>query len=225
MDGKYNIVTDVHVTPGNVHDSIPYTERLERQMTCFGFQVQAVALDSGYLTAWICEWLTAQQIFGVIAHRRFQPVKGMLPKSKFEYDAEADVYRCPGGQELQYRTTNREGYREYKSNPAVCAQCLLLPDCTRFKAKQKMITRHVWEDSRDQVRANGLTPQGKAIYKRRKETIERRFADAKELHGMRYARMRGLVRVLEQCLFTAAVQNIKKLALVLDRRAMRALSA
>lgn len=225
VDGKYNIVTDVHVTPGNVHDSIPYTERMERQMNRFGFAVQAVALDAGYLTAWICQWLKDQQIFGIIAHRRFQSVKGMLPKSKFEYDAGADVYRCPGGQDLTYRTTNREGYREYKSDPHECAKCLLLPYCTRSRAKQKTITRHVWEDAREEIRLNRLDPQGKAIYKRRKETIERSFADAKELHGMRYARMRGLIRVLEQCLFTAAAQNIKKLALVLDRRAKRAQAA
>src|SRR5690606_21643965 len=52
----------------------------------------------------------------------------------------------------------------------------------------------------------------------RKETIERSFADAKELHGLRYARMRGLARVTEQCLLTAVCQNIKKMALLLWKR-------
>ena len=40
-----------------------------------------------------------------------------------------------------------------------------------------------------------LEPRGKRIYKRRKETVERSFADAKQLHGHRYARMRGLTKV------------------------------
>jgi hypothetical protein len=48
--------------------------------------------------------------------------------------------------------------------------------------------------------------------------IERSFADGKELHGLRYARMRGLPKVLEQCLLTAAAQNVKKLVLMLSRR-------
>ena len=63
----------------------------------------------------------------------------------------------------------------------------------------------------------GKTKEGKALYKRRKETIERSFADAKQLHGHRYARMRGLAKVLEQCLLAAACQNMKKIALLIAR--------
>ena len=59
---------------------------------------------------------------------------------------------------------------------------------------------------------------GKKIYKRRKETIERSFAESKELHGQRYCRMRGLAKVEEQCLLTAAVQNMKKIANILHKR-------
>ncbi len=62
---------------------------------------------------------------------------------------------------------------------------------------------------------DGKPDQGKKIYARRKETIERRFADSKELHGLRYCRMRGLAKVYEQCLLTAVVQNMKKIALIL----------
>jgi hypothetical protein len=82
----------------------------------------------------------------------------------------------------------------------------------------KTITRHVWEDAKEWVRQNRLSERGKALYKRRKETIERSFADAKELHGLRYARMRGLARVTEQCLLTAVCQNIKKMVLLLCKR-------
>ncbi len=32
VDMKYNIIMDVHVTAGNVHDSLPYVERLNRQV-------------------------------------------------------------------------------------------------------------------------------------------------------------------------------------------------
>src|ERR1700739_2134187 len=50
-----------------------------------------------------------------------------------------------------------------------------------------------------------------------KETVERSFADAKQLHGHRYARMRELTRVQQQCLLAATAQNIKKIALLLSR--------
>ncbi|MBW9143958.1 transposase, partial [Clostridium sp. CM027] len=47
-------------------------------------------------------------------------------------------------------------------------------------------------------------------------TIERSFADSKQLHGLRYCHMRGLENVQEQCLLTAAVQNMKKIASLLS---------
>jgi hypothetical protein len=219
VDKKYNIITDAYVTPGNVHDSVPYVDRLERQIERFGFNVEAVALDSGYLTTPICKSLQDKDIFAVIAHRRYHSTRGLLPKWKFSYDKLADVYRCPEGQVLTYRTTSREGYREYASDPNQCQQCPRLTECTRSKTCKKVISRHVWEDSRDWVRENRLTPEGKALYQKRKESIERSFADSKELHGLRYCRFRGRENVQEQVLLTAACQNMKKIATVLARMA------
>ncbi|RGL29238.1 IS1182 family transposase, partial [Paenibacillus polymyxa] len=217
VDMKYNVITDVHVTPGNVHDSVPYLSRLDRQRERFAFQVEAVALDSGYLTTPICRGLQSRKIFAVIAHRRFHPKQGLFPKWKFEYDAKNNVYICSAGQELAYRTTDRKGYRQYASDPAQCECCPLLSQCTQSKNHRKVVTRHVWEDSKEWVRSNRLSPSGKQLYRKRKETIERSFADAKELHGFRYCRLRGLPNVREQALMTAAVQNMKKMAIHLDR--------
>lgn len=42
--------------------------------------------------------------------------------------------------------------------------------------------------------AHRLTPAGKVTYARRKETVERSFADLKELHGYRYARFREKIK-------------------------------
>lgn len=211
-DMKFNIITDAYVTPGNVHDSVPYLSRLDRQIKRFGFKVEAVALDSGYLTNPICKGLYDRTIFGVIAHRRYKPVKGLMPKSKFIYDKERDIYVCPNQQVLPYSTTTREGYREYKSNSKICADCPLLKECTRSKNHQKVITRHVWEEYKEKVRNNRLTVSGKMLYKFRKEKVERSFADSKELHGLRYCRLRGIQNASEQVLLTAACQNMKKIA-------------
>ncbi len=222
VDGKYNVITDVHVTAGNVHDSVPYLTRLDRQRERFSFQVEAVALDAGYLTNPICRGLEERQIYGVIAHRRFQSVKGLFPKAKFRYNAEEDHYTCPNGQELPYRTTDRQGYRQYASDPKLCQDCPWLQSCTRSANRRKVVTRHVWEDSKEKMRENRLSRSGKQLYRKRKETIERSFADAKELHGFRYFRLRGLANVTEQALLTAAVQNMKKVANHLDRQAKQA---
>ncbi|MFP3441286.1 transposase, partial [Pantoea sp. SIMBA_133] len=83
-DIKYNIITDVHITPGNIHDSKPYLQRLDRQIKRFGFHVEAVGLDAGYLTSPICHGLAQRKVFGVIAHRRYQTRKGFIPKWKYK---------------------------------------------------------------------------------------------------------------------------------------------
>jgi len=215
VDGRLGIITDTHATPANVHDSIPYLERLDRQRQRFGLNVAAVGLDAGYATAGIAKGLEDRGILGVTGYRRPTHRKGYLTKRQYVYEKELDAYRCPNGQVLPYATTDRNGYRHYRSDPAKCKTCPLLASCTANAKHQKTVTRHVWQDARDKADAYRLTDWGKRLYKRRKETVERSFADAKQLHGHRYARFRGLTAVKIQCLLAATAQNIKKIALAI----------
>jgi len=214
VDGVHNIITDSYVTPASVHDSIPYLERLDRQRERFGFEVDAVGLDAGYDTAAICKGLEERHIYGVIA--RWQPPHrpGFFRKRDYRYNRLSDQYVCPAGQGLNYSTTNRLGYRQYQSDGDLCAHCPLLECCTQSQNHVKVLTRHVWERSKERIDHHRLMQRGKAIYQQRKQTVERSFADAKELHGHRYARMRGLAKVQEQSLLCAICQNIKKIALL-----------
>ncbi len=98
-------------------------KRLDRQINRFGFELEEVALDAGYLTMPICQGLKEREIFAVIAHQD-RPKKGLFFKWQFKYIPEKDVYLCPAKHELSYKTTNRSGYREYKSNPQVFKSCL-----------------------------------------------------------------------------------------------------
>jgi IS5 family transposase len=219
VDGRLGIITDTHATPANVHDSIVYLGRLDRQRQRFGFDVAAVGLDAGYATSGIAQGLEQRGILGVIGYRRPTPPRpGMMASKAFTYEADLDGYRCPQGQLLAYATTERTGYRHYKSDPTICSSCPLLASCTTSRNATRLITRHVWAAARERVDAHRLTPWGKRIYKRRKETVERSFADAKQLHGHRYARFRGLLAVTGQCLLAAAAQNIKKIALAMTPR-------
>jgi hypothetical protein len=87
------------------------------------------------------------------------------------------------------------------------------------------VTRHVWQHFKEQLNANRLSVSGKEIYKHRKETVERSFADAKQLHGHRYARFRGLAKVKAQALLAAACQNMKKMASLLEKALRLSLSS
>ena len=50
------------------------------------------------------------------------------------------------------------------------------------------------------------------LYKQRKETIERVFADAKEKHAMRYTQYRGLAQVTNCVKLKFVAMDLKKLA-------------
>lgn len=86
-------------------------------------------------------------------------------------------------QVLKYSTTNRDGYRDYKSNPEICQHCPCREQCTKSKDCQKTVTRHVWEDYLEKVEDCRHTPWVKDLYDMRKQKIERVFADAKVKHG------------------------------------------
>ena len=218
VDGRLGIITDTFATPANVHDSIVYLSRLDRQKQRFDFDVRAVGLDAGYATSGIAKGLENRGILGVTGYRRpTSPRPGMMRKSAFTYEPDTDGYRCPQGQLLTYATTDRNGYKHYRSDPALCRTCPVLASCTSNAKAERTLTRHVWQEARERTDAHRLTPWGKSVYKRRKETVERSFADAKQLHGHRYARFRSLTRVQTQCLLAAAAQNIKKIAMALTK--------
>lgn len=214
VDGKHGIITDTHVTPGNVHDSQPYIGRLERQIQRFGLDTVAAGVDAGYFTAAVCHLTQEMGIALVPGYRRPNKGQNEYQKKHFEYDAKKDVYRCPAGAELIYGTTDRNGYRHYRSDKAICAACPARDKCTTNRQMQKTITRHVWEEAKEKANALRLTKWGKKVYARRKETVERSFADAKQHHGHRYARFRGQMKVQMQCLLAATAQNMKKMALL-----------
>ena len=215
VDGKHAIITDTHATPANVHDSQPYLARLDRQTERFKLKPIAAGLDAGYFTPTVCQGLERRGVYGVIGYRRPNHKDDYFYKREYQYDPKRDGYVCPMGQFLPYRTTNRVGYREYHSAPSQCQACPMLKKCTRSASHTKVVVRHVWEEAKERVDAHRLTERGKHLYARRKETVERSFADAKELHGHRYARFRGLAKVRAQCLLAAAAQNMKKIARLL----------
>ncbi|PAO69597.1 MULTISPECIES: transposase [unclassified Bacillus (in: firmicutes)] len=94
------------------------------------------------------------------------------------------------------------------------ARCL--KNFTKSKNRQKVITRHVWEDHKKKDRQNRLSVSGKNLYKKRKNRAK--LSDSKQLHGLHYYRLRGKRNVSEQVLLTAACQNMKKIATYLAKQ-------
>ncbi len=69
--------------------------------------------------------------------------------------------------------------------------------------------RHIWQvyvEEADHLRHH---KDVKPIYAKRKETIERVFADVKEKHGMRWTTLRGLKKLTMQAMLAF---DLKKMA-------------
>ncbi len=150
-------------------------------------------------------------------YKRPMTKKGYFKKYEYIYDEEYDQYICPNDKLLSYTTTTREGYRQYKSEAKDCEGCPLKERCT--KSKNKVISRHIWERYTEQANEERYTAEWKEIYPKRKETIERVFAECKENNGLRFTRLRGLKKNQQNAWMIFGCHNLKKMALWSWKRA------
>lgn len=196
VDGKNNIIIDCHITPGNVHDSVGYIGRIDEIEKNFGLIPSKVALDSGYYSLDILKQLEKRFIFSVIGYRRFSKSKD---KKYFKYLYEKDIFvDTRTGEIFEYKNIDRKGYKEYRSAD---------------KKEKKKIRRHIDADYYEKARLRRISKEGRILYKKRKETIERSFADSKQNHGYRYAQYRGKAKVQSYAWLSCCVQNMKTVAL------------
>ena len=211
VDSLKNVIVNVHVEPANINDITPMAEILKEIEQRLGRLPEYMGLDAGYHSSWIAHLLESNGIQGVIGYRRHTHKTDTYGKYRFKYNYDYDFYTCPEQQRLYWKTTTREGYRQYFCDTKTCAQCSRRMECFGKSMSRRMVERHVWQDALDEVMLFTKTSQGKSIYNRRKETIERAFAEAKVNHGLRFARMLGIQNMREQCFLTATVQNIKRM--------------
>ena len=205
-------ILQTYVTAANVHDSQAFFVLFERVKREIQSCPEAVCVDAGYKTPAIAKYLLEQGVKPIWPYTRPKTKDGFFRKSDFVYDEYFDCYLCPNDQVLSYSTTNREGYREYKSDPAVCRSCPYLHQCTQSKSYTKVVTRHVWQDYYEEAEHLRYVPEYRELYALRKETIERDFADMKEKHGLRWTHYRGLEKNEAQAMLVCAAMNLKKLA-------------
>jgi transposase len=208
---KHGFVLETVITPGNVHDSVAFDEVYDRVTADFP-EVETIVADSAYKTPHICKKVFEDGRALSTAYKRPQTMKGGHEWWKYVYDEYYNCVLCPEYQVLSYRTTNRDGYREYRSDPRICVNCPTRHLCTHSKDYVKTVQRHIWKDYEDLADDVRYTPKYQRLYKRRKETIERVFADAKEKHAMRYTQYRGLAQVSNWVKLKFAAMNLKKLA-------------
>ena len=199
------------VNAGNAHDSVAFDglyERLKKR-----FEMRYVVADAGYKTPWICKRVIDDGIIPVLPYKRPMGKDGFFRPYEYIYDEYFDCVLCPENRVLSYSTTNRDGYREFKSCSNTCENCPSLNKCTANSTHTKTVLKHLWADYLELAEDYRHTPELRKLYDQRKETIERVFADAKEKHAMRFTYLRGLTRVTNWVRLKFAAMNLKKYAL------------
>jgi hypothetical protein len=198
VDDKCNIIVDCYITKGNVHDSTPFINRAEYIKNVFGFNIKKYALDSGYLTLDIKKYFIDNNIFGVFGYKRTGTAKSRKEKAKYMYCEELDVYiEKETGEILEYKgLIDKNGYKTYQNID-----------------KTKLLRRHIKEEWNELFREYRLSDEGKKLYQRRKEHIERSFADSKQNHGYRYAMYKGIKKNQHYTWLICAAQNMKNIAI------------
>lgn len=198
VDDKCNIIVDCYVTKGNVHDSEPFINRCEYIKNTFNFNIKKYAVDSGYLTLDIKRYFILNNIFGVFGYRRYGSKESREEKRKYEYVSDLDIYyEKSTGEVLEYNgLIDRLGYKKYQNSD-----------------KTKIVRRHIHEEWNEIFHQNRISKEGKELYQKRKEHVERSFADSKQNHGYRYAMYKGLKKNQNYTWLICAAQNMKNIAI------------
>ena len=207
---RHGVVLDVEVTAGNVNDSVAWDTVYDRVTE--KFDVEFSTMDAGYKTPWIAKKTLESGVIPVLPYTRYKGNNDQFKPWDYEYDPKEDTYICPFGGILRHTTTDKNGYRTYRTTPKNCVNCPHKTLCGANEKGQKVLTRHIWQEHLDLAEQIRKTDRAKEIYAKRKETIERVFGDAKEKHAMRYTHHRSLPRVTNWVRFKFAAMNLKKLA-------------
>lgn len=219
---KNAYVLDYTVHGGNEHDSKTFPMLYEKLRK---FNPEMIVADAGYKTPAIVRMLMLDGVQPLLPYTRPKGAPQMFQKKDFVYDEYHDSYICPNNQLLKYSTTNRDGYREYRSNPRICKDCPMLGRCTKSRNHVKLVTKHVWEPYMDRAEDIRYTIGNREIYAKRKETIERVFGLTKEVMGMRYTMNRGKRWMEDNVALAYSAYNLKKLIRYLERRGKDLLSS
>jgi transposase len=208
VDSLHNFIISAEVTAANVpgHKILP--SQLDSLRNLFGRYSSEIALDAGYYKARLAIELFKRNIFAYISYRRTATNEHPQCRRRDFQQVKENLYACPCGVPFYYRTTTREGYHEFKPPKGSCTECPFV----KKPGEDRILRISIHQDVYDKLHTQRLSYRGKILKSVRPATVELSFAHSKELHGLRYARYRGVQKVKVQVLMTAIIQNLKKCA-------------
>ncbi len=194
---------------------------IERVRERHDLSPQRLAADTAYGSAEMLDWLVNEQ--GVEPHipviDKSNREDGTFSRSDFNYDPAADLYRCPGGNELRrYRRPFSEprtvpppdDTHRYRATKADCDACALKTRCCPNTPARK-VTRSIYEAARDFARDIAKT-DAYVTSRRERKKVEMLFAHLKRILKVDRLRLRGPCGARDEFHLAATAQNLRKLA-------------
>ena len=209
--GRARIILAALVTPAEVQENQPALDLLWWARFRWKLRPRQITGDTKYGTVANIVAIEDQGIRTYVPLSEAGQRPGWFDEQDFSYDPTADAYSCPGGQTLRFLSQSDTTHRRIYQAPArACAACALRAQCTT-SPRGRRISRSLEAAYLDRVRGYHTTePYAKAMRKRQ-VWVEPLFAEAKDWHGLRRFRLRGLEKVNGEALLIAAGQNLKRL--------------
>src|SRR5271169_3159710 len=222
IDIAAGIVVDVEATPAHKSDEINATKTMiERVEERFDLKPDRLIGDTNYGTAEILGWMVDEKQIEphVPVWDKTQREDETLSSSDFQWDEQADEYRCPQGHVLRSQWCAFKNLRThitkadtviYRSSQSDCATCPMKVRCCPNTPTRK-IARSVHEAARDVARAIAKTDAYKQSRKDHKK-VEMLFAHLKGILKLDRLRLRGPNGAHDEFLLAATAQNLRRMA-------------
>jgi transposase len=219
-DAQSKIIVGVGVTQASADAAElgPAVERIEANL---GQKPGQMVVDAGFTNQATMEAMAEKQVDiigalpdrgGVTPHRLEQ--LGVSPDfypQAFEYDGNADSYRCPAGKVLGYETLERKGAtlrHRYRAKASDCRACEFQAKCCPGTKRGRSLVRSEATPEVVAFQAKMETPEAQAIYKQRAGVAEFPNAWMKDKMELRQFRLRGLAKVTLESLWACLTYNI-----------------
>jgi len=222
IDTQHGVILDVQATPAHRSAEVQSTKLMvERVEQRFDLSPERLIGDTAYGSAPMLAWMVQDK--GIEPHvpvwDKTQRKDDSFSSSDFQWNEDANEYRCPQGQALrsEWRTfktprshITKEGTILYHSSKSDCADCPLKSRCCPNTPTRK-IARSIHESARDVAREIAKTDAYKQSRKDRKK-VEMLFAHLKRILKLDRLRLRGLSGAQDEFLLAATAQNLRRMA-------------
>jgi transposase len=205
VDNKHKMIAAMELTnEGNdQHQLSSIAGQAKEEL---GVEEIEVVADKGYYDSDQVKESSDKGITVYMSKPGVKVIEGVWGKDRFEYNAKRDVYVCPAGEELTYRTTDKQKKMKlYKTDR--CESCGLKKQCTSGEGP-RVIKRHINEQVMEEM-ALRVEENGEKL-RLRAGLAEHPWGTMKRPLDMGYFLLRGKEKVGMEMLMMGLIYNMKR---------------